>query len=119
MLFFVAASRTALLMETLVKKTQKQKKLTSTRTISRPTTPESTPYDLLEPVEEKVIRMHYGLSENDEKALEYAVGASEDTRMRVSLMEAGNIDALDADVPVCEGANQDDLRQLVKGQSKL
>ena len=76
---------------------------------------EPAPYDLLEPIEEKVIRMHYGLSEADEKSLEYAVGASEDTRMRVSLMEAGNIAELDAEVPIAEHADRQVLREFVKG----
>ena len=102
-----------------MKKPLKQRTLAPTTTLDPSTKPESSPYDLLEPVEEKVIRMHYGLSENDEKALEYAIGASEDTRMRVSLMEAGNIDALDAQVPVCDGADLDVLRQFVKGQSEV
>ena len=76
---------------------------------------EPAPYDLLEPIEEKVIRMHYGLSEADDKSLEYAVGASEDTRMRVSLMEAGNIAELDAEVPIAENADRQVLREFVKG----
>ena len=76
---------------------------------------EPAPYDLLESIEEKVIRMHYGLSEADDKSLEYAVGASEDTRMRVSLMEAGNIAELDAEVPIAENADRQVLREFVKG----
>ena len=95
-------------------KETKTKKITRTTTTVAPERkPEATPYELLEPVEEKVIRMRYGLSENDEKALEYAVGASEDTRLRVSLMEAGNIAELDGDVPVAEGADKAVLQSFV------
>lgn len=95
-------------------KETKTKKITRTTTTVAPARkPEVTPYELLEPVEEKVIRMRYGLSENDEKALEYAVGASEDTRLRVSLMEAGNIAELDGDVPVAAGADKAVLKSFV------
>lgn len=76
--------------------------------------PESSPYEFLEPLEEKVLRMRYGLSEEDDKALEYAVGASEDTRNRVTLMEAGNIAELDGNVPVANGANREALNDYVQ-----
>ncbi len=69
-------------------------------------------YELLEPVEEKVIRMHYGLSESDDKRLEYAVGASEDARLKVTLMEVGNIADLDGNVPVAAGADTRFLRDF-------
>ena len=98
----------------LVKEKQLQKVAHTTTTVVTAKKTEAAPYDLLEPIEEKVIRMHYGLSEADDKALEYAVGASEDTRMRVSLMEAGNIAELDADVPVAENADREILREFVK-----
>lgn len=74
-------------------------------TAVKPQSETTSTYELLEPVEEKVIRMHYGLSENDDKKLEYAVGASEDTRLKVTLMEAGNIIDLHGNVPVTAGAN--------------
>ena len=97
-------------------------KETKTSTITRTTTtvaparkPEASPYELLEPAEEKAIRMHYGLSENDDKILDYAVGASEETRLRVSLMEAGNVSDLNASVPVAKGADRTILREFVKG----
>ena len=57
--------------------------------------------------------MRYGLSEADDKKLEYALGASEDTRIRVTLMEAGNIQALDGDVPVAAGTDPKGLLRLV------
>lgn len=97
-------------------KEKKLQKVTHTTTTVLPgRKPEPAPYDLLEPMEEKVIRMHYGLSEADDKSLEYAVGASEDTRMRVSLMEAGNIAELDAEVPIAENADRQVLREFVRG----
>ncbi len=98
-----------------MKETKTKKTVRTSTTVAPAKKPETTPYELLEPVEEKVIRMHYGLSENDDKALEYAVGASEDTRMRVSLMEAGNIAELDAEVPVAKGTDRQILREFVSG----
>ena len=96
-------------------KETKTKKITrTTTTVVTERQPDASPYDLLTPQEEKVIRMHYGLSENDEKGLEYSVGASEDTRMRVSLMEAGNISVLDSEVPVAQGADRRVLNEFVK-----
>ncbi len=90
-------------------------KKSNTLTTTRPNqAPEVSPYELLEPLEEKVIRMRYGLSENDDKRLEYAVGASEDTRNRVTLMEAGNIAELEGIVPVANGANCNDLNHYVQ-----
>ncbi len=90
---------------------KKTKTLTTTR---QNQAPETSPYELLEPIEEKVIRMRYGLSEGDDKRLEYAVGASEDTRNRVTLMEAGNIAELDGIVPVASGANCNELNAFVQ-----
>ena len=94
---------------------QTQKVTRTTTTVMPAKKAEPTPYEFLEPIEEKVIRMHYGLSEADEKMLEYAVGASEDTRMRVTLMEAGNISELDGDVPVAHDADRRVLNEYVKG----
>ena len=48
-----------------MKETKTKKTVRTTTTVSPAAKPETTPYELLEPVEEKVIRMHYGLSEND------------------------------------------------------
>ena len=97
-------------------KETKTSKITRTSTTVAPAKKvDSSPYDLLEPAEEKAIRMHYGLSENDDKVLDYAVGASEETRLRVSLIEAGSISDLNANVPVAKGADRAILREFVKG----
>ena len=55
--------------------------------------------------EEKVIRMLQGFSEPDDKVLEYAVGASEDARYRMALMEVHNIADLNGDVPIASGGD--------------
>lgn len=98
-----------------MKEKQLQKSTHTSTTVVTAKKTEPAPYDLLEPIEEKVIRMHYGLSESEEKSLEYAVGASEDARMRVSLMEAGNISELDAEVPIAANSDRQVLRDFVKG----
>lgn len=89
-----------------MKEKQTQKIITQTKTQTVQSKQETSTYDLLEPLEEKVLRMHYGLSENDDKVLEYAVGASQDSRMKVTLMEAGNIADLKGNVPVAAGADK-------------
>ena len=57
----------------------------------------------LNPEEEKVIRMLHGLSEPDEARLEFAVGANEETKLKLALIEAHNIVQLDQQIPAnCE-----------------
>jgi hypothetical protein len=87
-----------------------QKTLTKTQERSNSS---ARSYDFLEPVEEKVLRMHYGLSENDDKALEYAVGASEDAKLRVGLMEANNVAYLEGNCPLTEGADKEVLLTVI------
>ena len=91
---------------------KKQGRTQTMTTASRSSEP--SPYAYLEPMEEKVIRMRFGLSENDEKTLDYAVGASEDTRNRVTFMEAANIADLDGNVPVSAGASREELNDFVQ-----
>ena len=94
-----------------MKEKQLQKK-TQVRTELQQQKGSASSYELLEPVEEPVIRMHYGLSESDDKRLEYAVGASEDSRLKVTLMEVGNIADLGGNVPVATGADRRVLRDF-------
>lgn len=64
----------------------------------------------LTPEEEKVIRMRHGLSEDDSRVLEFAVGASQDAKMRLALMEACNIADLDGEVPLAATCSNEDPR---------
>ena len=105
-LFDVACPRLSATERVPVKEKQTQKIITQTKTQTVQPKQETSTYDLLEPLEEKVLRMHYGLSENDDIVLEYAVGASQDSRMKVTLMEAGNIADLKGNVPVAAGADK-------------
>lgn len=67
----------------------------------------------LTPDEEKVVRMLHGLSEADDHPLEYAVGASEDSKLRLAVMEAQNIAVLDGDVPRRSGDTQGHVDWMV------
>lgn len=90
-----------------MKKYDAQGKSTRTRVETLETTTTRTAHpsgetglSTLTPLEEKVIRMLHGLGEEDSKVLEFAVGASEDARLRLTLMEAHNVAELDGEVPV-------------------
>lgn len=50
----------------------------------------------LSPEEEKIIRMRHGRSLEGHEALEFAGGASEETRLKLALMEANLLDAFEA-----------------------
>lgn len=49
--------------------------------------------EALTPQEEKVIRMLHGLSEDDAHSLKFALGADDDTRARLAMMEKNLLDA--------------------------
>lgn len=78
-------------MKTYDKKGRTTRTQVETRTTERVGTTSDTSLATLTPLEEKVIRMLHGLGEDNDKALEFAVGASADARMRLTLMEAHNI----------------------------
>ncbi len=70
-------------------------------------------FSTLEPMEEKVIRMLHGLGEADQSLLEFAVGASEDARQRLVLMEAHNVADLSGDVPLSADASDELVQDIV------
>lgn len=96
-----------------MKQKEQQTTKTTTKTVEKKKKEARQPYDFLEPEEEKVIRMRYGLSEKDDKYIEYALGASQDSKSRLTLMEIANIDELDADVPIAQNADPEKLKNLV------
>lgn len=100
--------------QTKLEKDNSKKSETQVKQKPHATPNSESPYELLEPLEEKVIRMRYGISESDNKELEYAVGASEESKERLGLMEASNIAALDGEVPVQDGANKEVLCTIVQ-----
>ena len=63
--------------------------------------------DALTPQEEKVVRMIHGLSEEDTRALQFALGASDDAQMKIAMIEQqlidtmvkGTVDPVDDDRP--------------------
>ena len=50
----------------------------------------------LSPLEEKVVRMRYGKSLKGQEALEFAPGASLETRLKLALIESSLLDAFEA-----------------------
>ncbi|HSG69590.1 MAG TPA: hypothetical protein VLA12_04200, partial [Planctomycetaceae bacterium] len=57
-------------------------------------TEESEPnFETLTPEEEKVLRMLHGLSEDDGHALKFALGADDDARAKLAMMEKNLVDA--------------------------
>ncbi|RAL22154.1 hypothetical protein DL240_09875 [Lujinxingia litoralis] len=53
-----------------------------------------TRLDVLSPQEEKVLRMLHGLSEEDSHELKFALGADEETRLKLAMMERDLHEAL-------------------------
>lgn len=49
--------------------------------------------DGLSPIEEKALRMLHGLSEEDHHELSFALGANEETRLKLAMMEKHLLDA--------------------------
>lgn len=57
---------------------------TTTETREATATPD---FDVLTPEEEKVLRMLHGLSEDERHQLKFALGADDEVRLRLALME--------------------------------
>ncbi|OIP30851.1 MAG: hypothetical protein AUK47_23970 [Deltaproteobacteria bacterium CG2_30_63_29] len=98
-----------------MKKYDSQGKVTQTKTglksrLETESRTGDTNLSTLTPEEEKAIRMRYGLSEDDSRVLEFAVGASQDAKMRLVLMEACNIADLDGEVPLAAACSTEDPR---------
>ncbi len=76
---------------------------TVTTTIERPSQAATEAQDAasaeptLTPLEEKVIRMRYGRSLKGQEALEFAPGASMETRLKLALIESRLLEAFTAD----------------------
>ena len=56
-------------------------------------TSEQQNFDVLTPLEEKVLRMLHGVSEDDAHALKFGLGAQGDDRTRLAMMERHLLDA--------------------------
>ena len=50
-------------------------------------------FEALTPEEEKTLRMLHGLSEDDDHVLKFALGANEEARAKLAMMEQNLIDA--------------------------
>lgn len=77
-----------------------KKKVSSVSTITEDAREQTeTSLEMLTPVEEKAIRMLHGLSEEDNRALEFGLGASTEARMKLAMIEKQMIDCLAKGVP--------------------
>ena len=72
---------------TLSKQNEKDKLSSVVTTTQEAGTATETSLEALTPREEKVIRMLHELSEDDSRSLEFALGASEDSLMKLALIE--------------------------------
>lgn len=75
---------------------QTQTTITTTTTTEREAMPGGQSLDILSPQEEKVLRMHHGLSEGDDHVLKFGVGASEETRVKLAMIEQFLIESMKA-----------------------
>ena len=75
---------------------------------------ERKPAERLTPLEERVIRMLHGLSEDSDAPLVFAEGASIDTNHRLALMEANNLDYLHDQAPDPLSPKQKIIQKLSK-----
>ncbi|MBA2661621.1 MAG: hypothetical protein H0U74_04960 [Bradymonadaceae bacterium] len=76
------------------KKTQATTTTTTTTTTQRAAQTREQSLDILLPEEEKVLRMHHGLSEGDDHELKFAVGANDDTRVKLAMIEQFLIESM-------------------------
>ncbi len=87
------------------KKTKNQR-VASTTTTEQETAASENSLEALTPLEEKVIRMSRGLSEDDTQRLQFGLGADQDTMAKLAMIEKQMVDAVaQAEVvsPVEEG----------------
>lgn len=62
-----------------------------------------TSLQALTPQEEKVLRMAYGMSEDDSRALQFGLGADEETRLRLAMIEGQLLRCLESPQEMGEG----------------
>ncbi|MDX9719615.1 MAG: hypothetical protein RBU37_02630 [Myxococcota bacterium] len=89
-------------------------KTTTQTTTTRSDNEHETALAYLSTDEEKVVRMLHGLGEADDAVLEFALGASEDSRLRLALMEALNLAELQGRAPTLRGADREVIEKLVQ-----
>lgn len=79
---------------------EKDQKLSSVTTTTEGETRQTeTSLEGLTPTEEKVVRMLHGLSEDDSRSLEFGLGADEEARMKMALIERQLAEVMSGDVP--------------------
>lgn len=72
-----------------------EEKLSSVTTTTEGVADETeTSLEGLSPTEEKVVRMLHGLSEDDSRNLEFGLGASDDSRLKLAMIERQLVDQM-------------------------
>lgn len=73
----------------------KDKFQTSTSTSVTESERQSQGLEALTPEEEKALRMLHGMSEGDDHILKFALGADEETRLKLAMMEKFHLEAFE------------------------
>ena len=66
---------------------------TAPTTVTEETAGAAPSFDGLSPIEEKSLRMLHGLSEDDRHELKFALGANDEARLKLAMMEKHLLDA--------------------------
>lgn len=64
---------------------------------------QETSLQALTPQEEKVLRMAHGMSEDDSRALQFGLGADEETLLKLAMIEGQLLRCLESPQEVVEG----------------
>lgn len=76
--------------------TKKNQNTTVTTTTEEAREQSPASLEALTPQEEKVVRMIHGLSEDDSRALQFALGASDDAQMKIAMIEKQLVETMSA-----------------------
>ena len=91
-----------------------EQKMSSVTTTTEQTVDDAdTSLEGLSPTEEKVVRMLHGLSEDDSRALEFGLGASEEARGKLAMIERQLIDRFSAAEPRDEDGDRPTPAELL------
>lgn len=82
---------------------KEDKKMSSVATTTEGAREETeTSLNTLTPREEKVVRMIHGLDEEDSRALQFALGASRDSQVKLAMIERQLVECINTEAPAEE-----------------
>lgn len=85
------------------KNNQIERKLSVTTETRSADAERDTSLQALTPQEEKVLRMAYGMSEDDSRALQFGLGADEETRLKLAMIEGQLLRCLESPQEMSDG----------------